>query len=116
MGLFAMVNVLLLGIAALFPGWAGMWAIFATSFFMSLMFPTIFGLGLKGLGPSTKLGGSLLVMAIIGGAAFTPLIGLVYQVTKSMAHAMIVPLFCYIIVAYFAFWGCRADAPSTEEK
>ncbi len=66
--LYAAANALLLTYAVARPGWAGMWAVFLTSFFMSLMFPTIFALGLEGLGPLVKLGGSLLVMAIVGGA------------------------------------------------
>jgi FHS family L-fucose permease-like MFS transporter len=89
------------------PGWAGVWAIFLTSFFMSLMFPTIFALGLRELGPNTKLGGSLLVMAIVGGAVLTPLMGLVAQATASMAKAMLVPLGCYVVIAYYAFIGSR---------
>ena len=56
LGSYAMVNVALVGFAMLRPSWAGLWALFATSFFMSLMFPTIFALGLKGLGPNTKIG------------------------------------------------------------
>jgi MFS transporter, FHS family, L-fucose permease len=72
------------------------------------MFPTIFGLGLRGLGPNTKLGGSLLVMAIIGGAVFTPLMGLIAESTRSMAEAMLVPLTCYLVVTAFAFLGPRA--------
>jgi FHS family L-fucose permease-like MFS transporter len=107
MGVYSVINVVLAGIGALHPGWLGMWAIFLTSFFMSLMFPTIFALGLKGLGPNTKLGGSLLVMAIIGGAVFTPLMGLLSQATMSMAKAMLIPLACYGFIAYFAFIGSR---------
>lgn len=107
MGLFALINVVLVAIGIVFPGWAGMWALFLTSFFMSLMFPTIFALGLRELGPHTKSGASLIVMAIIGGAVFTPLIGLVFQATHSMATAMIVPLACYVCVAFYAFWGYR---------
>ncbi len=107
MGLFAIINVLLVTVGMVFPGWIGMWAIFLTSFFMSLMFPTIFALGLRDLGSNTKVGASLLVMSVIGGAVFTPLIGLVFQGTKSMALAMIVPLFCYLWVALYAFWGSK---------
>ena len=114
MGIYAITNVLLVGVGILFPGWLGMWAIFMTSFFMSLMFPTIFALGLKGLGPNTKLGGSLLVMSIIGGAVFTPLIGLVYQRTLSMASAMTVPLGCYVFITYFALWGSKVKASASE--
>jgi len=102
----------LVGVAALFPGWTGVWAIFLTSFFMSLMFPTIFALGLKDLGANTKLGGSLIVMAIIGGAVFTPLMGLVFELTRSMARAMLVPLACYAFIAYFAWIGSAVRRPA----
>jgi FHS family L-fucose permease-like MFS transporter len=66
MGAYAVMNVMLASIGMLRPGWVGLWAIFLTSLFMSLMFPTIFALGLKGHGPNTNIGGSLLVMAIVG--------------------------------------------------
>jgi MFS transporter, FHS family, L-fucose permease len=111
MGVYALTNVILVGIAALLPGWVGVWSIFLTSFFMSLMFPTIFALGLKELGPNTKLGGSLIVMAIVGGAVFTPLMGFVFERTRSMAMAMLVPLGCYLFVAYFAWIGSRVRVP-----
>jgi FHS family L-fucose permease-like MFS transporter len=107
MGIFAVVNVGLVGIGIAFPGWVGLWAIFLTSFFMSLMFPTIFATGIRGLGTNTKSGASLIVMAIIGGAVFTPLIAFVNQATKSMAMAMIVPLVCYLAVGCYAFWGSK---------
>jgi MFS transporter, FHS family, L-fucose permease len=107
MGLFALANIALVAVGIAFPGWVGLWAIFLTSFFMSLMFPTIFALGIRDLGPNTKAGASLLVMSIIGGAVFTPMIGLVFQETRSMAMAMSVPLVCYICVAYYAFWGYK---------
>jgi FHS family L-fucose permease-like MFS transporter len=73
---------------------------------MSLMFPTIFALGLRGLGANSKPASSLIVMAIIGGAVFTPLMGVVYQLSHSMAVAMIVPLVCYLFVVLYAGWGC----------
>jgi len=103
MGAYALVNVTLVAVAILRPGWVGVWAVFSTSFFMSLMFPTIFALGLKGLGPNTKLASSMLVMAIIGGGVFTPLMGLVFKATSSMALAMGVPLVCYVFIAYYAY-------------
>lgn len=111
MGIYGIINVALVGVGVLFPGWIGLWSIFLTSFFMSLMFPTIFALGLKELGPNTKIGGSLIVMAIIGGAVFTPLMGLLFEATKSMADAMLIPLGCYIFIAYFAFIGSRVRVP-----
>ncbi len=114
MGIFALVNVALVSIGILHPGWLGMWAIFLTSFFMSLMFPTIFALGLRGLGANTKVGSSLIVMAIIGGAVFTPLMGLLFQATRSMAMAMTIPLACYLVVVFYAFWGSRLSPLMTE--
>ena len=87
------------------PGWVGLWAVFLTSFFMSLMFPTIFALGLKGLGPNTKIGGSLLVMAIVGGAVLTPMMGLISVRTGSIALAYSIPLVAYIVIAFYSFFG-----------
>jgi FHS family L-fucose permease-like MFS transporter len=116
MGLFAIANVALVAVGILFPGWLGLWAIFITSFFMSIMFPTIFALGLRDLGVNTKVGASLLVMAIIGGAVFTPMIGLVFQATRSMALAMMVPLACYVVVALFAFWGSMLPARAVSTR
>jgi FHS family L-fucose permease-like MFS transporter len=106
MGIYSVANVGLLIIAVLLPGWIGMWAIFLTSFFMSLMFPTIFALGIKGLGVNTKIGGSLLVMGVAGGGALTPIMGLVSK-TSSMATAMLVPLACYAFIAWYSFVGSR---------
>jgi FHS family L-fucose permease-like MFS transporter len=112
LGAFALVNTLLVAIGVIWPGWIGLWAIFLTSFFMSLMFPTIFALGIKGLGPNTKLGCSLLVMAIIGGAVLTPVMGLIAESGHRTASAYIVPLVAYICVAAYAFMGAtrKVDA------
>jgi FHS family L-fucose permease-like MFS transporter len=111
MGIYSLVNVVLVAIGVLLPGWIGLWAVFLTSFFMSLMFPTIFALGLKGLGPNTKIGGSLIVMAVIGGAIFTPIMGRIFEATHSMATAMIVPLVCYLFISYYAFVGSKSRVP-----
>ncbi len=111
MGLYGIINVLLVMTGVAFPGWVGLWAVFFTSFFMSLMFPTIFALGIKGLGPNTKLGGSMIIMAIVGGAFFTPIMGLVFELTGSMAMAMIVPAVCYAYITYYAYKGCKVIVP-----
>jgi len=108
LGAYAVVNVVLLAFGVLHTGWPGLWAVFLTSFFMSLMFPTIFALGLKGLGPNTKLGGSLIVMAIVGGAVLTPLMGLIAETSHSIAPAYIVPLTAYVFIAAYAFIGAKA--------
>ncbi len=107
MGIYGTANIILVLLAVVIPGWIGVWSIFLTSFFMSLMFPTIFALGIKGLGENTKLGGSLMVMSIIGGAAFTPVMGVISDHTGSMALAMTLPLICYLVVTWYAVWGSR---------
>jgi MFS transporter, FHS family, L-fucose permease len=109
MGIYSLINIVLVLVGVSFPGWTGLWAIFLTSFFMSLMFPTIFALGLKGLGANTKIAGSLLVMAIIGGAVFAPTMGLISEAMHSLAWAYLVPLVAYIFIAYYAFLGSRVQ-------
>jgi len=111
MGLYSIANVFLVLIAIVFPGWVGLIAVFMTSFFMSLMFPTIFALGLKGLGPNTKLGGSLIVMAIIGGALFPPVMGLISEHFDSMAVAYIVPMISYLYIMYYSYYGSKPSGP-----
>jgi FHS family L-fucose permease-like MFS transporter len=102
MGIYGIINIVLIGNAVINPGWIGVWTIFLSSFFMSLMFPTIFALGIKGLGSNTKIAGSIIVMAIIGGGVFTPFIGMI--AVKSMAVAMLVPLGCYCFITLYSFW------------
>jgi FHS family L-fucose permease-like MFS transporter len=118
MGLFTCINILMIATAILLPGSVGAVALVLSSFFMSLMFPTIFALGIKGLGPHTKLGGSMIIMAIIGGAVWTPLMGLISDKTGSMAAAMTIPLISYIYIAYYAFAGSvpRGNLYETESR
>src|SRR6266478_5013389 len=107
MAAYSAANIALVAVGVLMPGWVGLWCLFLTSFFMSLMFPTIFALGLKGLGPNTKLGGSLLIMAIVGGAVLTPVMGLISEKFGSIALAYSVPLFTYIYITLYSFFGAR---------
>ena len=111
MGVFSIINIVLTGIAILYPGFFGVWALVISSFFMSCMFPTIFALGVKGLGPNTKIGGSMIIMAIIGGAIWTPLMGYISDVTHSMAYAMIIPVVSYIYLVYYSFVGSKPSGP-----
>jgi MFS transporter, FHS family, L-fucose permease len=107
MGAYALINIVLVAVGVALPGWIGLWAIFITSFFMSVMFPTIFALGIEGLDQNTKIGGSLIVMAIVGGAVLTPLMGWISQTRHSIAQAYIVPLLCYCGIALYSFVGVR---------
>jgi FHS family L-fucose permease-like MFS transporter len=105
MGIYGLINIVLLAIGIEFPGWMGLWAIFATSFFMSVMYPTIFALGIRGLGRNTKIGGSLIVMGIVGGAVLTPAMGLISEWSHSIALAYLAPLLAYAGVALYSFFG-----------
>jgi FHS family L-fucose permease-like MFS transporter len=112
MALYAVINILLSLVAAFTPGIAGLVALTAISFFMSIMFPTIFALGVKDLGPYTQTGASLIVMAIIGGAVLTPLTGLVADRTGSMHLSMLVPAACFVVIAFYGLSSVRrAEKP-----
>ena len=104
----ALISVL---VALLASGAAPVWAVVLLGFFHSIMFPTIFALSLKNLGPLTKLGSSLLVMSIIGGAVCPAIMGIVSDATD-IQHAFVVPLVCYIYVLYFAARGYRPAVPA----
>lgn len=105
MGTYAVINVLLVLIGVLDPGTVGGSAILVTSFFMSIMYPTIFALGVKGLGPNTKLGGSLIVMSLAGGGIMPPMLGYIARQTGSYASGYLVPLSGSAVVALYAFFG-----------
>jgi MFS transporter, FHS family, L-fucose permease len=107
--IYAATNMALMAFAIARPGMHGAYAIVASSFFLSIMFPTIFALGLKGLGPNTKLAGSFLVMAIVGGAIFPPIQGLIARQTGSLAVGYIVPLVGYAAVAIYGLLERRKD-------
>jgi MFS transporter, FHS family, L-fucose permease len=85
------------------------YALVAISAFMSLMFPTIYGLSLKGLGGDTKIGASGLIMAILGGAVITAIQGQVSDISGSIKLAFIVPLVCFLIIAAYGFWNIRME-------
>ncbi len=107
MAVYCLVNAVLASIAIFHPGWIGVWAIFVTSFFMSLMYPTIFSLGLHGLGSDSKVGGSLIVMAIVGGAVLTPVMGVIADRSHSLALAFCIPLLGYLVIACYSMFGQR---------
>ncbi|MEC4590817.1 MULTISPECIES: L-fucose:H+ symporter permease [Nitrospirillum] len=115
MGVFAAINVALCLVGAFGGGWLGLGAMIATSFFMSIMFPTIFALSLRGLGPLTKLGSSWLVMAIIGGAAIPVVMGRVSDMA-SIAVAMVVPGLCFAVVGAFSLAGRAAPVGERDER
>jgi MFS transporter, FHS family, L-fucose permease len=107
MGLYGIINIALVAVAIVYPGIVGVWAIFFTSFFMSLMYPTNFALSIRELGQNAKMGGSIMVMAIVGGAVLPPLMGYIAEVSNSMAIAMVIPLVGYAYITYYALSGSK---------
>ena len=105
--LYALINVVLLTFAISAKGYPAVYAVMAVPFFMSIMFPTIFALGIKDLGEETKMASSFLVMSIIGGAFAPLLMGFISDKTGSMQIAYIVPLFCFLFVLYFGWKGYK---------
>ena len=109
LAMYALINALLSGVAMLVPGHIGLWALIATSFFMSIMFPTIFALGLRGVGDARELASSFLVMAIIGGAILTPFMGAISG-QLGIQWSIAVPLLAFVVVLGFAISNRSAEA------
>jgi FHS family L-fucose permease-like MFS transporter len=107
LSLYAFINIALLIVALATKGYTAVYAVMAVPFFMSIMFPTIFALGIKELGEETKLASSFLVMSIIGGGFAPLLMGIISDKTGSMQIAYIVPLFCFLFVLYYGLKGYK---------
>jgi FHS family L-fucose permease-like MFS transporter len=106
---FALGNILMCLLVAQGWGWPSFVALLLINFFFSIMFPTIFSLGLKGLGTRTQQGSSFIVMGVVGGAVFPPLMGLVAN--YNIAAAYYLPIICYIVIFLF---GARLYKVSNE--
>ena len=110
LAVLAFLAVALCAFAMVSPNLAGVLAVVALSFCLSLMFPTIYGVALKGLGPATKFGAAGLVMAIVGGAIMPLVQGALVDAT-SAAISFIVPAACFAAVGLYALYDLKA-APS----
>jgi FHS family L-fucose permease-like MFS transporter len=102
LGLYGLINVLVCLIVFLKLGWISVAAVFLSYFFMSIMFPTIFALGIHGLGARAKRASAYIVMAIMGGAIIPKLMGYVAD-EYDMSRGFIVPLVCFAFVAFYGF-------------
>jgi FHS family L-fucose permease-like MFS transporter len=107
LSIYAAVNILLSFLAIFSEGMITVYALIGMGFFMSIMFPTIFALGIKGLGHETKMGSSLIIMAIVGGAAFPPVLGYIADATKNIQTGYIIPLLCFIVILIFGLKGYK---------
>jgi FHS family L-fucose permease-like MFS transporter len=101
LALYALANSLLCIIIAQSWGWTSFIALIMLNFFLSIMFPTIFSLGLKSLGEHTKRASSFIVMGVVGGAVFPPIMGLIAN--KDVATAYYLPIICYLVIILFGW-------------
>jgi FHS family L-fucose permease-like MFS transporter len=103
---YCLINVCLLVAAVMLHGKASVYALMSVAFFMSIMFPTVFSLSIRGLGSKTKLGSSLVIMGIVGGAVIPPIMGKVSDMSN-IQTAYLVPIICFLYIFYFAARNLR---------
>jgi MFS transporter, FHS family, L-fucose permease len=105
LAIYAVINTLLCVIAIAAHGMITVYAVIAICFFMSIMFPTIFSLGIKELGADTEYGSSLIIMSIVGGAIMPRIFGYIADASGNIQYGYIVPLLCFIFIVYFGIKG-----------
>jgi FHS family L-fucose permease-like MFS transporter len=101
---YALINILLCALVVVNKEWLSIYALMAVFFFESIMFPTIFALGVKDLGHHTKKGSSFMIMSIVGGALMPYAMGLLAE-KYSTATSYSVPLVCFVVVAWYGWRG-----------
>jgi FHS family L-fucose permease-like MFS transporter len=110
LAVYATVNVIAMIMVIASLGWGSIMAIYVCYFCMSIMFPTIFALGIKNLGGLTKKGSSLLVMMVAGGAVCPAFMGWIAD-TSSMAIGFVVPMICFAFILFFGLEGYKYKQP-----
>ena len=113
--IMAVLAILLTNVVVFGGGYVGVFALIGISGCMSLMFPTIFGLASEGLEEDRKIGGSGLIMAILGGAIVTMIQGQVSDSFQSIKLAYIVPMVCFGLIVFYALKKSRSDEKNTDE-
>ena len=105
---YSIINIILCVVVVAGKGMISVYALMAVFFFESIMFPTIFALGIKNLGHNTKRGASFIIMSIVGGALMPYIMGMLSE--KSTAQAYIVPLFCFAVVTWYGWKGYKTTS------
>jgi FHS family L-fucose permease-like MFS transporter len=103
LGLYSLINVILMFVVVANLGWISVASVFLSFFFMSIMFPTIFSLGIFGLGEKSKLASSFIVMAIMGGAVLPKVMGAIGD-AEGMSAGYVVPAVCFMAIALYGFF------------
>ena len=105
LAIYSILCILLCLPAIFMQGYIAIYSVIGIAFFMSIMFPTIFSLGIKGLGKDTEYGSSLIVMAIVGGAVLPLIFGYISDLTGSLQFGHVVSLVCFVVILAFALKG-----------
>ncbi len=105
---YSIINIILCVVVVAGKGMISVYSLMAVFFFESIMFPTIFALGVKNLGHNTKRGASFIIMSIVGGALMPYIMGMLSE--KSTAQAYIVPLFCFAVVTWYGWKGYKTTS------
>src|SRR4051794_16269546 len=109
LGFCAVMAAALVAVSMLTSGPVAMWSIIGVGLFNSIMFPSIFTLGVAELGPLTGDGSGVMIMAIVGGAIIPVIQGAIAD-RIGIHHAFILPVICYVYILYFALWGSRPNS------
>lgn len=112
LSLSALMAIILTSFVMTTGGYFAVFSLVAISACMSLMFPTIYGISIQGLGDDTKIGASGLIMAILGGAVLTAIQGQVSDLSGSIKVAFVVPMICFVVIAAYGIWNTRLVARS----
>jgi len=111
LALYSLINIVLCGVAVFSHGLLAIYAVIGITFFMSIMFPTIFSLGIKGLGGDAKFGSSLIIMSIVGGAILPPVMAQISDVTDNIQNGYIVPMLCFVVTLIFGLKTYKVIKP-----
>ncbi|HEY1646849.1 MAG TPA: sugar MFS transporter [Terracidiphilus sp.] len=106
LSIFGFIAAALITTSMFTTGWVAIGTLVLCGFFNSVMFPNIFTLGIAGLGPMTSKGSGLIMTAIVGGAVIPYLIGVLADKT-SIQGSFIIPIICYLYIAYYGLWGSK---------
>jgi FHS family L-fucose permease-like MFS transporter len=116
LALYAFINIFLVAVAVFTHGKIAVYTLMAVPFFMSIMFPTIFALGVKNLGEETKIASSFIIMSIVGGAIFPLIMGRISDATGgNIQLGYIVPAICFVLVLFYALRQ-KEDINAPEQK
>jgi FHS family L-fucose permease-like MFS transporter len=107
LALYSFINILLCLVVIFGHGMITIYAMIGIAFFMSIMFPTIFALGIKGLKSDTEFGSSLIIMSIVGGAFLPPALAYIADRTGNIQYGYVMPLISFAVIFYYGLQGYK---------